>query len=87
MKVLQQPTFCVCGSIFSVFAAFYLRKMGGMFELRYSKADREGSRGLAVENFSVLFPTQLFSRNNGFPAFFLLLHPPLFEVESQRQEQ
>jgi len=53
MKVLQQPTFCVCGSIFSVFAAFYLRKMGGMFELRYSKADREGSRGLAVENFSV----------------------------------
>ena len=53
MKVLQQPSFYVYGSISSVFAAFYLRKMGGIFELRHSKADRECSRGLSVENFSV----------------------------------
>ena len=44
--------------------------MGGNFELRHSKADRECSRGLAVENFLVLFATQLFPWNNGFQAFF-----------------
>lgn len=53
MNVLQQPSFCVYSSISSAFAAFYLRKMGRIFELRYSKADRECSRGLSVENFSV----------------------------------
>ena len=37
--------FCFCGFLF--------KKKGGIFELEYSKADRECSRGLSVENFSV----------------------------------
>ena len=38
---------------FLCFFGYYLRIMGGIFELRHSKADREFSRGLSVENFSV----------------------------------
>ena len=38
---------------FLCFFSYYLRIMGGIFELRHSKADREFSRGLSVENFSV----------------------------------
>lgn len=37
---------------FLCFFGYYLRIMGGIFELRHSKADREFSRGLSVENFS-----------------------------------
>ena len=85
---LQQPSFCIYGLISSVFAAFYLRKMGGNFELRHSKADRECSRGLSVENFfGFYFLRSFFLGIMGFQPSFLLLHPPLFEVEPQRQKQ
>lgn len=53
MKVLQQPSLCGLGSVNSAFMTLNERKMGGLLGLRYSKADREGSHGLAVENFSV----------------------------------
>ena len=38
--------------------------------LEHSKADREASHGLAGDFFGVLFAMKLFSRNNGFQAFF-----------------
>ena len=38
--------------------------------LEHSKADREASHGLAVDFFGVLLAMKLFSRNNGFQAFF-----------------
>ena len=37
---------------------------------RHSKADREDSHGLVVDFSGVLSAMQLFSQNNGFPAFF-----------------
>ena len=36
---------------FLCFFGYYLRIMGGIFELRHSKADPESSHGLAVEFF------------------------------------
>ena len=70
MKVLQQTPFRWFGSGFSNIVSISERKMDRIFELRHDKADREGSHGLAVENFLVLFATQLFLWNNGFQAFF-----------------
>jgi hypothetical protein len=52
-----------------------------------SKAEREFSHGLPVENFFFSSPTHLFSQNNGFPAFFLLLYPSFLQAETQRGEQ
>ena len=53
MKVLQQTPFRWFGSVFSNIVSISERKMDRIFELRHDKADREGSHGLAVENFSV----------------------------------
>mgnify|MGYP003483264328 CR=1 FL=1 len=44
--------------IFFYFCGFLFKKKGGIFELGYSKADREFSRGLSVENFSVFISSQ-----------------------------
>ena len=70
MKVLQQTRFRWFGSGFSNIVSISERKMDKIFELKHDKADREASHDLAVENFSVLFATQLFPWNNGFQAFF-----------------
>ena len=70
MKVLRQTPFRWFGSGFSNIVSISERKMDRIFKLRPDKADREGSHGLAVENFLVLFATQLFPWNNGFQAFF-----------------
>lgn len=53
MKVLQQTSFFVFGSVCSNIVPVYERKMDGIFELRHSKADREASHGLTVDNFLV----------------------------------
>ena len=88
MKVLQQPSFCAYGLNFSVFVVCYERKTSGIFEFGYSKADRESSHGLAVDNFLVFYVLRdFFLRIMGFQPSFLLLHPPLFQVEPQRKEQ
>ena len=87
MKVLQQPTFCDYGSFSSVFVAFYLRKR--VEYLNYSTAKLTVSV-LAVwlwKTFRFYFLRSFFLGIMGFQPSFLLLHPPLFEVESQRQEQ
>ena len=87
MKVLQQPTFCAYGSFSSVFVDCYLRKR--VEYLNYGTAKLTVSV-LAVclwKTFRFLFPTHFFLGIMGFQPSFLLLHPPLFEVEPQRQKQ
>ena len=53
----------------------------------HSKADREDPRGLPVEIFFVYRLGNFFLRIMCFQSSFLLLHPTLFEVESQCKKQ
>ena len=72
MGLLQNESFAAVLFLrFGVYWGYILGMYNGLSSRNgYSKADPEHSHGLVVENFSVLFATKLFSRNNGFPAFF-----------------